>query len=759
MQPHIKIKAPGCPGKAAATGCLFLLLQCAVHAQSTLTNGLVAYWPLATSAGCNNQTPELVNGYNMNVLSGGNNASGLTLGNFDTNIYLTNITGRTGIYVDNTGAEQSSMAFRSVNTNDFVPVLRYSPSSNTISFWVNVAAGKPPANNDQRMVCETDFIRTLASVWDLSAVGTGYDLFLRQTPGSAPYTSPPYGNFSGGSHTQAGGTATGPGGNTIADGTWHNVTWETTTNGTSTNYNVFVDGVLDTSFGTAGDLVTPAGLWKLDTVGLFTLVRNGSAGFITGCAISGLAEWSRPLSTNEITNFMAIGIPGLVSVQSPLTISQFTSDLYAVNQGSNAVLNWQANSDATDISINNGVGDVFSISSCGGGNKTITVNGSTTYTLTVTRGTNTVSQSLNINTVSGVAPGWNYLGGFNELPANAPLGNQGNWQSLTSSPQTQVYSFAEPLETVTGNHVLGMNGEPILSAALLGHLGQGQGGSNTLFFRFYIDSSINSPLSTDPTNAAFDYIPDCDVGVGLSDQTLFDVVSFANTNKGPAIRIIRDTSQSFTPGSGGPIDLTADWGVDSGTGYSWINSVDPNGLNTNTVYNVWLDMWNGPYDATNNIATEYSLTIQVGGDAGMVSNLFTLQTSDAETNHPTRTQAEAWIAVNKAQSFQSTNAIRMDDFYLSSGGGFNHTIPVPEGSFVLGTPVQPASINITSVNAVGTSVTLNWSPTPAGTYTYSVMRESTLNGSWTTIVTGLSAATYTDTSAPTTSGYYRISSP
>jgi hypothetical protein len=745
MQPHTKIKA--------ATGCLFLLLQYAVQAQ--LTNGLVAYWPLATSTGCNNQTPELVHGYTMDVLAGGNNGSGLTLGSFDTNIYITNMAGRTGIFVINApGGEQSSMAFKSINTNDFAPVLRYSPDSNTISFWVNVNPGGPPANNDQRMVCESDFIRTLASVWDLSAVGTGYDCFLRQTPGSAPYTDPPYGNFSGGAHTQAGGTLTGPGGNTIADNTWHNVTWETTTNSQGTNvYQVFVDGVLDTTFAPAAFTPVPTGLWKLDTVGLFALIRNGSAGFITNCAISGLAEWSRPLSTNEITNYMANGIPGLVAVQSPLAISQFTSDLYAVNQGSNAVLTWQANSDANDISIDNGVGDVFSVSTCGGGSKTVTVNSTTTYTITVTRNAQTVTKTLTILAVPGVAAGWNYLGGFNDLPVNTALGNQGNWESLTSSPQTQVYSIAEDLNTVTGNHVLGMNGEPILSAALLGHLGQAQGGSNTLFFRFYIDGSINNVLSTNSSDASFDYIPDCDVGVGLSDLTLFDVVTFVQTNKGPALRIIRDTSQSFTPGSGGPIDLTADWGANNTTGFDWVTSVDPNGLQTNTVYNVWLDMFNGPY--SNNIATEYSLTIQIGGDSGVVTNLFTLQASDAATNHATRTQAEAWIAVNKAQTFQSTNAIRMDDFYLSSGGGFNHTIPVPQSSFVL-SPIIP----ITSVNASGGSVTLNWTPTPADTNTFSVQREISLTGSsWSTIATGLTSTTYTDTGAPTPTAYYRVTSP
>jgi hypothetical protein len=527
MKLTTKLKTLGFSGKIAAAGCLLLLLQGAVQAQTTLTNGLVAYWPLVTAAGCNNQTPELVHGYNMQVLSGGGSAAGFTLTNFDTNLYFTNELGRSGIYVFNEGAEQSSLAFRSVNTNDLVPVFRNSPDNNTLSWWVLVDAGHPAPNSDNRMVCESDYIRTLASVWDLSAVGAGYDFFSRQTP-AAPFNNPPYGNFSGGAHVAAGGTTTGPGGNTIADSTWHNVTWETINSGTATNYEVFVDGVMDPSFGSP---VTPSGIWKLDTVGLFALVRNGSAGFMSNCVISGFAEWNRPLTTNEITNFMAIGIPGLTPVQTPLTISQFTSDLYAVDQGSNAVLTWQVNSDATDISIDNGVGDVLSSSTCGVGTKTVTVNATTTYTITVTRGTNKLSQSLTIEAVTGIAAGWNYLGGFNDMPTNAPLANQGNWQSLVSSPQTMTYSDAEVLGTVTGNHVLGMNGEPILSAAELGHLGQPQNGSNTLFFRFYIDSSINNVLSTASTNAGFDYIPDCDVGVGLSDLTLFDVVTFVQTNK------------------------------------------------------------------------------------------------------------------------------------------------------------------------------------------------------------------------------------
>ena len=149
------------------------------------------------------------------------------------------------------------------------------------------------------------------------------------------------------------------------------------------------------------------------------------------------------------------------------------------------------------------------------------------------------------------------------------------------------------------------------------------------------------------------------------------------------------------------------------------------------------------------MANYYSVTVQPGGDTGIVTNLFPFVVSDRTTNS-NETLNEAFIC-STTDAGQSTNKyVRLDDFYLSASN-INHTLPVAQGSFVLGTPVTPptpTSINITSVSKSGNSVTLNWSTVPTGSFSFTVQSRSSLNsGSWSTLTTGLSANTYTDTSA------------
>ncbi|MEI9962611.1 MAG: hypothetical protein WDM76_16295 [Limisphaerales bacterium] len=79
---------------------------------------------------------------------------------------------------------------------------------------------------------------------------------------------------------------------------------------------------------------------------------------------------------------------------------------------------------------------------------------------------------------------------------------------------------------------------------------------------------------------------------------------------------------------------------------------------------------------------------------------------------------------------------------------------------VLAGPVAPASIAIANVSRNGNNLTLTWNPTPAGTYSYSVQRKLSLtDANWTTLQSGISTTSYTDTTATETSGFYRISSP
>jgi hypothetical protein len=570
----------------------------------------------------------------------------------------------------------------------------------------------------------------------------------------------PYGNFSGGVHT----TCTG----TIIDGTWHNVTIETQNAGAGTNtanWVVYIDSVLDPSTVGAANLAKPGGLWKLDTLALFALVRNGSAGFVTNdVSVDDLAEWSRNLSTNEIFNFMTNGIPGAGGGVAPVSINQFSADRYVVDAGSPVQLSWQASSDATDIAIDNGVGDVTFLSSCGVGSTNVIVNGNTTFHLIAKRGSQSVTNALLIQTVTGQGPDWNYVGGFNEN-ALGPLLDQGNWQTLLSSPQTQGYTEAQVLDTITGNHVLAIAGATELSAGFFGNEGIAINDTNTLFFRFYVDGNI------DTNDATLGGIPDVDINVGASDAALRDLVDFTGTppttdgnanalgvGPGPAVRIFRSQG-----GVGGPIDLTANYVDNTGTYqyYSYIASVDPNGLATNTVYNVWIDVYNNQNNPNlaNGVggANYYQVTIQKGGDTGTVIPLFSWVISDRTTNS-FETLNEAFICANSTAG-QSTNMfVRFDDFYLSASN-VNHTIPIPQGSFVLGVPTSPASISVASVGKSGTSVTLNWTPVPAGSFTYTVLTASSVNGPWSTLTTGYSGTSYTDTSATANQKFYRITSP
>lgn len=79
---------------------------------------------------------------------------------------------------------------------------------------------------------------------------------------------------------------------------------------------------------------------------------------------------------------------------------------------------------------------------------------------------------------------------------------------------------------------------------------------------------------------------------------------------------------------------------------------------------------------------------------------------------------------------------------------------------VIPVALPPQNIQITSISRTGNNVTLQWNATPAGTYTYSVQRrDNLLDGGWTTLQTGISTTSYTDSTASGSSGFYRVSSP
>jgi hypothetical protein len=95
---------------------------------------------------------------------------------------------------------------------------------------------------------------------------------------------------------------------------------------------------------------------------------------------------------------------------------------------------------------------------------------------------------------------------------------------------------------------------------------------------------------------------------------------------------------------------------------------------------------------------------------------------------------------------------------MATAGGFNNSA-VASAPFTI-IPSSLTSITITSVTHSGSSTVLNWAPAPTGSYSYTVWRTSSLNPvSWTSLLSGISASTYTDTTASAGINFYRVSSP
>jgi len=78
---------------------------------------------------------------------------------------------------------------------------------------------------------------------------------------------------------------------------------------------------------------------------------------------------------------------------------------------------------------------------------------------------------------------------------------------------------------------------------------------------------------------------------------------------------------------------------------------------------------------------------------------------------------------------------------------------------VVAGPSSPNSILLGNATRNGNTVSLVWTPTPTGSFTYTVQRKINLTDAWSTLQSGISATTYQDTSATANTGFYRVTSP
>lgn len=619
--------------------------------------------------------------------------------------------------------------------------------------------------------------------------------------------------------------------NALFDGNWHMFTLVIDSNA---NVYPYIDGQLDNGQGgnggndTYGNPVILKSLWVTNayyttniypSAGVSNPPPNGYVkwvvphlntggttvfgGFDRNNAISaGLNEevsdigiWDRVLSTNEMQYLMTnSGDFSAIQLNTNLlVINTFATDLHEAGVGDTVQLSWNvtgASSSPGGIVIS-GVGDV---SATPVGSATVTLSQNQTYTFILSAHNGIVADqtaTASVYTFGGVpsASGWNLIQRFDKVFQNTTQGisSTNGWIGLDSYFGGTMDRFN--VVTVNGNEALspksgyvpdsqssvGSDPAGALAYAQLGHLSIAPNQNSTMFFRF----SLHDPGSFATSLAAYSAM---DFAAGLSDYGFATGPLGSATNSlgiaspagegtlGPNIEITRDDPSGNYAAE--PFDLHAqDYSGASVTNtYSYISSVDPNGLATNVNYMIWMDVSNfntmGATNATfpNGFTTNdptFTVWLQAQGDATrtlLFSNYMGTRSyiGDTASDNPQPILNKLWFGMvndnlaSTAAFFETNNMLLLDDMYITSGG-FNSTIP--------------RLFDLNSVVVNGSGVTINWNSLGSlfQTNTYSVQRTYNLNPSaWVTLTNGLPSGgdltSFTDTTT-TNRAYYRITWP
>ena len=468
----------------------------------------------------------------------------------------------------------------------------------------------------------------------------------------------------------------------------------------------------------------PAFNYNFNDTTIGGILRASASHWVTGL-IDEVAVWKRALTEAEIVEVRDNGVPRVSSAPLPLEIGSFSAEFPAVVQGDRVVLRWDVSRDAT-VSISPGIGDVTAITTAGVGSTNVLINGSTTFTITATRGAESVTAEVPVEAVSGVAANWRLIENFNSRPAGRIAGNWLNPEGVVS------------VVDLGANKVLGYENGNDLAAVPLNSLAVAEGERATLFFRTYVSPD--------------DLVSILGATFGLTDRPIRFNGDF-NGNVGPYIRLERIFE-------GSTLDLLAHNGVGA------IYDIAVDAMQPGSVYKVWIDVENRPSDVQDGIQNGgdiFSVHIQKEGDATRTT-LFQdfLADRDAINIDPALGAPRpdlSYVFLSAIGDVQGTNTVLFDDFYLSEGA-FNSTTPVPASTFV---PVEvPTEINITSFSRGANSFTLEWSASAGATY--SVLKKTTLDGQWVPVVSGHPAggaagasASYTDTAATSATAFYQVS--
>ena len=351
------------------------------------------------------------------------------------------------------------------------------------------------------------------------------------------------------------------------------------------------------------------------------------------------------------------------SVQ-PLGINSFKADFPEVVSGDPVVLRWDISQQATQITIDNGVGDVTPQTVSGVGSVRVNPTTTTTYTLTIRRGTEQKTASTRVTVMTGVAPNWAVVDNFDTYPAGF-LSQTGWWLDLNGN--------SARVEDRNGNKMLSVMSADGAAVFRLGYLGITEGQERTLFFRMIV--------SGDPMAALRQVI-------GLTDKNIRGH-SDTTANIGPDLHL------NYDPAAPG-------WfpGVIYGVGGTVEYPGNP--LEKDVVYSVWIDMKNVPMNNPLSPYDVFSVYIQKQGQTTrtvLVKDY--LSDRDPYTSNPVLGPMAPDLDKLFISGNSATASAWFDDFFLSKSG-YSATMPVPFNE-----------------GAAPTGYTLTLNPSPFGNITAS----------------------------------------
>jgi len=591
-----------------------------------LERGMLAYWPLDEVNGV--KTPDKRSWYDMELVN-------LTEDDL--------VPGKWGQCFKFDSSKQTLLQFLS-GPEDELPI--YPHPSFTISLWVN-----GDVQQDLRVFSEgsTASSRPLFNIGTHNAAADGtVDTYIRNDNNTSANHQ----------HTQA----------VAFDNTWHHIVYVQRTVAGQLTAKIYVDGVEDPN------PPRPVSPLTVNTTTIGGIRRASPSHWWTGL-IDDVAIWERALSPEEI-QLLENGTPMPTPRLRPLKINRFQSSLPAVKQGDEVVLSWDVSTDAA-VSIDQGIGDVSPLTVSGVGSITVTMNESKTFTLTISRGDESLTAQVHVGTVDGVADNWSLLDNFDQY-APGPLGDTAWWQDLRGGGA---------IVDVDGNRMLSLVGGDGAAVLPLGPLTLKEGERRTLFCRF---RTLDDPA------LAIRHL------LGLTDKNL-RWYGDANGNVGP--HAIFDNNTADNPG-------TLLLGTRNMVG--GVEEFAPDGLAEATTYNLWIDVDNKAVD----VGDTFSIYLQPEGGARVA--VFENYTSDRDPAGavdlgPTQPDLDKlFVAVA-----QPNNSLLFDDFYISNSG-FNATVPRDPG--YTGPPTE-VTLDITLSDG---QVTISWEN---GT----LLSAPTVNGPWTPV--------------------------